>query len=148
MTIQVQRPIPKSLWVALPAVLLTVSDAVLTLGFQPPSYWGGDYVSAAEYSPIGAAFLHIHPIAFAAWMTLWACLIVVVALFLQEPWNRVWALMIAIGHTAGTFDWLEDLNYMGALLIFFVTALLTVISWKKADALPEAAAPTITRSRA
>ena len=127
--------IVRTAWVALPAIVLTFADTALTLLFQPSSYWAGDLFSAHEYSPWGAGLLHVHPAAFAAFMLAWACVIVVIAGMLREPWNRVWALMIVIGHSAGAFDWLEDLDYTAALFTFLGAALLTVFCWGKAAAL-------------
>jgi hypothetical protein len=136
----VNRPSPGSSsqrrWIVLPAVVLTACDAVLTLLFQPSSYWSGDFATAHEISPLGAATLQLHPMAFGAFMFAWACVIVLVAFRLKEPWNRVWVLMIVIGHSAGAFDWLEDLSYLGALPSFFAAALVTVFCWRKGDPAP------------
>ena len=129
-----RRSSPHRVWIVLPAVLLTISDAALTLLFQPWSYWSGEFATAHEISPLGAAFLRIHPLAFGAFILAWASLIVIIAFRLNEPWNRVGVLMIVLGHTAGVFDWLEDLSYVGALPVFFIAALVTVYCWRRGDA--------------
>ena len=85
-------------WIVLPAILLTISDAALTLLFQPSTYWSGEFATAHEISPLSAAFFHIHPLAFGAFMLAWASLIVIIAFRLNEPWNRVGVLMIVLGH--------------------------------------------------
>jgi len=121
-------------WIVLPAILLTISDGALTLLFQPSTYWSGEFATAHEISPLGAAFLHIHPLAFGAFMLAWTSLIVIIGLRLNEPWNRVGVLMIVLGHTAGVFDWLEDLSYIGALPAFFIAALVTIYCWRRSDA--------------
>jgi hypothetical protein len=43
--------------------------------------------------------------------------------------------MIVMGHTTGTFSRLEELNYTPALIVFLAAALLTIFSWRRADAL-------------
>jgi hypothetical protein len=68
-------------------------------------------------------------------MLLWILVIVVVGLLLSAPWDHVWTLMIVIGHATGSFDWLEDFSYFGALPFFLLAALLTVFSWRKADSI-------------
>jgi hypothetical protein len=141
-----RRPSPPRFWIVLPAILLTISDAALTLLFQPSTYWSGEFATAHEVSPLGAAFLHIHPLAFGAFMLAWASLIVIIASRLNEPWNRVGVLMIVLGHTAGVSDWLEDLSYVGALPAFFIAALVTVYCWRRSDAASPARA-TIQRPR-
>jgi hypothetical protein len=122
-------------WIVLPAIVLTLADAALTLAAQPAAYWAGDYLLAQEYSPWAAVLLYIHPSAFGAFMIAWAGLAVLVGVLLNEPWNKVWILMIVMGHTTGTFSRLEELNYTPALIVFLAAALLTIFSWRRADAL-------------
>ncbi len=128
-------PLAARAWIVLPAIVLTLTDAALTLAAQPASYWAGDYMAAQEYSPWAAALLYLHPSAFGGFMIAWAGVALLVGVLLNEPWNRVWILMIAMGHTTGAFGRLEDLNYTPALVRFFAGALLTIFSWRRADAI-------------
>lgn len=121
-------------WIVIPAIVLTLADAALTLGAQPNEYWAGNYLSAQEYSPWAAALLYRHPGAFAAFMVAWAVLALLVGLLLNEPWNRVWVLAIVMGHTTGTFARLQELGYSPALLTFLAAALLTIFCWRTSEA--------------
>ena len=118
-----------------PAVALTALDGALTLFGQSLAYWAGEYSAAHEFSPLGAAFLHIHPAAFAGLMLVWTGVILLVGLLLRERWGHVWSLMVVIGHSTGSFDWLEDFHYFGALLLFLAASLLTVFCWRKAGSI-------------
>jgi hypothetical protein len=116
-------------------VVLTILDGALTLFGQSLAYWAGEYAAAHEFSPLGAAFLHFHPAAFAGLMLVWIGVIILVGLLLREPWGHIWSLMIVIGHSTGSFDWLEDLDCFGALLLFFAASLMTVFCWRKAGSI-------------
>lgn len=142
MTPVATRTLGRRAWIAAPAVVLTALDGALTLFGQSIAYWAGQYSAAHEVSPLGAAFLHIHPAAFAGLMLAWVGVIMLVGLQLGEPWGHIWSLMIVIGHSTGAFDWLEDFHYFGALLLFLAASLLTVFCWRKAGSMGDRHPPS------
>jgi hypothetical protein len=55
-------------WLWLPVVLTWLFNNAVTLLYQPPAYWSGDYVRAQEAAPIALWLLKLHPLAFEAGM--------------------------------------------------------------------------------
>ncbi|HMK08360.1 MAG TPA: hypothetical protein VK449_04940 [Anaerolineales bacterium] len=131
------RPLRSRAWIVFPAVVLTALDGLLTLYRQPLAYWAGEFSASHEYSPLGHFFLALHPAAFAGMMLFWTLVVFLGGLLLEDPWGRIWALMIVIGHTTGSFDWLQSFNYFGGLTVFLAAAAMTVFSWRKADRLAD-----------
>jgi hypothetical protein len=122
-----------SLWIVLPAIVVTLADWAVTFIFQPPIYWSGAFEARSEISPLGHGLLGIHPLAFSAFMVIYILVIVALVLFLKSPWNKVVALVVIVGHTAGIYGWLKDRNYWSAFPVFFLVGLMTVLCWQKAD---------------
>lgn len=121
-------------WIVLPALLLILADAALTLLFQPASYWNLAYINRIETSPLGSAILARHPALFAAFILAWILAVVLLQLLLREPWNRASALAVVVGHTAGIYGWLVTRDYWFTIPTFVLVGILTVACWRTADA--------------
>jgi hypothetical protein len=106
---------------------------VTTFILQPSIYWTGAYQTHEEISPLGSAILRIHPAAFAAFISAWAIIVLLLVGLLREPWNRVIALAVVVGHTAGIYGWLDVRSYWSTIPIFIAVAAITVLCWRKAD---------------
>jgi hypothetical protein len=124
-----------SLWLVLPAIVVTLADWAVTFFFQPPAYWTGAFEARSEISPLGHGLLGIHPLVFSAFMVIYILVIVALVIFLKSPWNKVVALVVVIGHTAGIYGWLKDRSYWSAMPVFFLVGLMTVLCWQKATKL-------------
>ena len=122
-----------SLWLVLPAVVVTLADWAVTFFLQPPAYWTGAFEARSEISPLGYRLLGIHPLVFSAFMAIYILVIVALVLFLKSPWNKVVALVVIVGHTAGIYGWLKDRSYWSAIPVFFLVGLMTVLCWQKAE---------------
>ena len=133
-------------WLILPAILVAFSDAAQTLFFQPSTYWAGEFYTAHENNLLGAIFLHIHPLAFVAFMFAWISVFVFLGLRLPHPWDKVAVLTVVLGHTSGTFGRLEHLSFMGSLPVFFLAALITILCWNRAETLAGAFPQAATRA--
>jgi hypothetical protein len=122
-----------SFWLVLPAIVCTLADWAATFIFQPPAYWTGAFEARSEISPLGRGLLSIHPVAFSVFMIAWILIIVILVFTLKNPWNKVVALVVIIGHTAGIYGWLKDRSYWSAFPVFLFVGLMTVLCWQKAD---------------
>jgi hypothetical protein len=120
-------------WIALPAIVVVVADWAMTFFYQPAAYWRGAFDARSEISPLGYGLLGIHPVAFTAFMIAWILIITSLVFMLKNPWNKVVALTVIVGHTAGIYGWLKDRSYWSAYPIFLLIGLMTVLCWQKAD---------------
>ena len=132
MTIPSPRSRAHALWFILPAVLVAVADATITLYLQTSTYWLGLFSTAAENNPLGAFFLRLHPLAFIGFMFIWVSLIVALGLCLRQPWSTVAGLTVLLGHTAGIFGTLKRFGFVAALSTFLLVALITTFCWRRA----------------
>jgi hypothetical protein len=107
---------------------------MLTFLFQPTSYWTGAYESYEEISPLGAAILRIHPAAFAAFVLAWMAAVLVIVGVLREPWNRMIALAVVVGHAAGIYGWLDERSTWSTISVFLTVGAITVLCWRQAEA--------------
>jgi len=82
------------------------ADAALTLLMQSPEYWSGSYEFASESEVIGAMTLRAHPLAFVAWIVLWAAILGTVILFVPRFIARTISVAAALLHTFGLLSWL------------------------------------------
>jgi hypothetical protein len=120
-------------WIGLPAIILIVADATATFAFQSSSYWAGSFADRIETSPLGAAIFGRHPALFGGFILIWALVIIVLLAWLPRPLNKVLALAVVVGHTAGIYGWLVLKNYWYAIPVFLLVGILTVACWQKAD---------------
>jgi hypothetical protein len=119
-------------WLALPALAVTFADAALTLQRQPPEYWSGQFATGIENNPIGAFFLHTHPLAFVLFMLAWISLVVFLGSRLRQPWAFVTMLTVTLGHTAGAYSHLRRFHVVAALSVFLLVSLVASYCWAKA----------------
>jgi len=87
-------------WAALAA------DATVTLLLQSPDYWSGRYEAASEGEVIGAMMLRLHPLAFLAWIAVWALALAVVIALAPRIIARIICVGAALLHTFGLLNWL------------------------------------------
>ena len=87
-------------WAALAA------DATVTLFLQSPDYWSGHYEAASEGEVIGAMTLRLHPLAFLAWIAVWALALAIMIALVPEIIARIICVGAALLHTFGLLNWL------------------------------------------
>lgn len=90
---------------AAPYVALTV-DAGLTLLMQSHDYWSGRYEAASEAEVIGAMTLRLHPLAFVAWIVVWASILGLVIALVPHILARITSVAATLLHTFGLLTWL------------------------------------------
>jgi hypothetical protein len=128
-------------WILLPAIVMILLDVGVTMYFQPQDYWQVNYELTTETSPIGVFLLHIHPAAFFGFMFTYIVVLGFLITLLPIPWNRILALAIVVGHTAGVYSWVRHRNYWLVIGIFILVAAFTVFSWQRADMLNRYSVP-------
>ena len=82
------------------------ADASLTLLLQSSDYWSGRYEAASEAEVIGATTLRIHPLAFVAWIAVWAFALAVVIALVPRIIARITSVAAALLHTFALLNWL------------------------------------------
>jgi hypothetical protein len=82
------------------------ADAALTLFMQSPEYWSGRYEFASEAEVIGATTLRLHPMAFVAWIVLWAAILGTVIVLTPRLIARIVSVAAALLHTFALLSWL------------------------------------------
>ena len=87
-------------WAALSA------DATVTLLLQSSDYWSGRYEAASEGEVIGAMALRIHPLAFLAWIAVWALALAIMIALVPQIIARIICVGAALLHTFGLLNWL------------------------------------------
>jgi energy-coupling factor transporter transmembrane protein EcfT len=110
-------------------------DVWATMYFQPQDYWQVSYELTTEMSPIGMILMRIHPAAFLVFMLAYIIVVTLLVFWLPVPWNRIIALALVVGHTAGVYSWVRHRSYWAVIGIFIVVAAITVYSWQRAEML-------------
>ncbi|HEY5883913.1 MAG TPA: hypothetical protein VIT88_04460 [Pyrinomonadaceae bacterium] len=87
-------------WAALTA------DATLTLLLQSQYYWSGHYEAASEAEVIGAMTMRLHPLAFVAWIVVWASILGVIIVLLPPILARITSVAATLLHAFGLLSWL------------------------------------------
>jgi len=82
------------------------ADATVTLLLQSPDYWSGRYEAASEAEIIGAMTLRLHPLAFLAWIAVWALALAIVIALVPRIIARITCVAAALLHTFGLLNWL------------------------------------------
>jgi hypothetical protein len=82
------------------------ADATVTLLLQSPDYWSGRYEAASEGEVIGAMTLRLHPLAFVAWIAVWAVALGVVIVLVPRIIARITCVAAALLHTFALLNWL------------------------------------------
>lgn len=123
-------------WAALAA------DATVTLLLQSPEYWSGQYETASEGEVIGAMMLRAHPLAFVAWIAVWALVLATVIVLVPQIIARIICVGAALLHTFGLLNWLltQTSNPYLTYSCGLICAALIVYSLERKDAETEARA--------
>jgi hypothetical protein len=123
-------------WAALAA------DATITLLLQSPEYWSGRYEYASEGEVIGAMTLRLHPLAFVAWIAVWALALAIVIVLVPQIIARIISVAAALLHTFALLQWLlmQSSNVYLVYSCGLVCAALIVYSLERKDAETEARA--------
>ncbi len=117
------------------------ADATVTLLLQSPEYWSGRYETASEGEVIGAMMLRLHPLAFLAWIAVWALALAIVIALVPQIIARIVCVSAALLHTFALLQWVltQSSNPYLAYLCGLVCAVLIVYSLeRKTDAKTEA----------
>ena len=88
-----------------PYAALTV-DAALTMLMQSQDYWSGRYEAASEGQVIGAMTLRLHPLAFVAWILVWASILALVIALVPQVLARITSVAATLLHTFALLSWL------------------------------------------
>jgi hypothetical protein len=106
------------------------ADAGVTLLLQSSDYWSGRYEAASEAEVIGAMTLRLHPLAFVAWIAVWAVALAVVIALVPRIIARITCVAAALLHTFGLLAWLFawSSNPYATYLCGLVSAALIVYS--------------------
>jgi hypothetical protein len=80
-------------------------DNGLTLFWQPPAYWSGDYNAANEISPSFREFLTIHPLMFVAMTLVWMGVFSTLIALLPQQGAKTVAVTVVMGHMIGAGSW-------------------------------------------
>jgi hypothetical protein len=81
------------------------ADAAVTLLLQSPDYWSGRYEAASEAEVIGAMTLRLHPLAFLAWIAVWAAMLGAVIALAPRIIARITCVAAALLHTFALLTW-------------------------------------------
>ena len=82
------------------------ADAAVTLLLQSSDYWSGRYEAASEAEVIGATTLRIHPLAFVAWIAVWAAALGIVIALVPRIIARITCVAATLLHTFALLTWL------------------------------------------
>jgi len=105
------------------------SDAAITLLRQDESFWSGRYDLAAESEIIGREMLRLHPVAFMAWISIWATLLGLLMIYCPRPLARFVCVAAALLHTFGLLTWMRHpFNPYLIYLLGILSAVLIVYS--------------------
>jgi hypothetical protein len=98
------------------------ADAALTLLMQSQDYWSGRYEAASEAEVIGAMTLRLHPLAFVAWILVWASILALIIVLVPPILARITSVAATLLHTFALLSWLSGWSsnpyvvYLGGLL--------------------------------
>ena len=81
-------------------------DAALTLLMQSQDYWSGRYEAASEAEVIGEMMLRLHPLAFVAWIVVWASILALIIALVPLILARITSVAAALLHTFALLTWL------------------------------------------
>lgn len=82
------------------------ADATLTLLMQSQYYWAGHYEAASEAEVIGAMTLRLHPLAFVAWIIVWASILGLIIVLVPPILARITSVAASLLHTFALLSWL------------------------------------------
>ena len=128
----------RKLWLCLPPVLMGFVDMGVTMWFQEPEYWAGDYSAALEANPHAAWLMQRHPLANAVGFVAYLVVVCVLTLKLPRRPSLIVSLGATIGHTWGTTTWLPNRvpeDYWVSILVCVLAGLIVVLCWQAAGIL-------------
>src|SRR5205823_2747767 len=115
-----------------PLVISCLSDAVITLVFQPEAYWAGDYSQAQENTKVYCLLMASHPALFLAGVIAYMAISCLATLTVAPRFGRYIVMALSCVHIWATTTWLW-LNirmnnwlygFPGVLLCLFLLACL------------------------
>ena len=115
------------------------ADAALTLLLQSDYYWSGYYEAASEGEVIGATALRLHPLAFVAWILIWASIVALLIALTPRSIARTTSVAATLLHTFALLTWVMTRSSSPYLVYFcgLVCAALIVYSLEhKSDKYP------------
>jgi hypothetical protein len=110
----------------------------VTLLFQPPAYWAGQFDKVNEGSPIDHWMLAQHPLVFVTWVASWITAFSVVLRYLPTRVSLTIALLLILGNASGANSWLMLRLPSGFWIgygMFVLIAALVIVTWGKAGVL-------------
>ena len=95
------------------------SDIAVTLGYQPASYWRGDYTTAVDANPIVQLAMQIHPVVLIACTTLAIVATSYLILRLRPDWAIDFCVFLVIAHAICVCGWIarQETNWLVPCLI-------------------------------
>jgi hypothetical protein len=110
---------------------------------QTGKYWGGRYLEALEANPVAFPLLSQHPLVFAAGITIWIILFLVLIILLPMRPAMILSITITFGHLWGAGGWVMNCTVMTGcpytmfyghwicLTLILVAAILIVVACEK-----------------
>jgi len=123
-------------WFCIPPIVLCLIDSTITLIGQSAEYWQGNYELANEGCPPMCVMLQMHPLAFEGAIFAWIFAFVAVLLLVPRWLGRSLSIAILLGHTWGTYTWLEfrfHYGYWTMIALFLFSGLLTGLCFEKSE---------------
>ena len=121
-------------WLCVAPVAICALDQSLTLWFQHPEYWRGNYAFANESNPLFSWLLSRHPLAFEAGILAWVSFFCMVLIHAPKRFAMAASIALIIGHTWGAATWLiarVNHGYWLCIAIFFIADATVVLTWEQ-----------------
>jgi hypothetical protein len=122
----------RKLWLCVGPIFLCLLDSGVTLLFQEPEFWAGDYAQARETNPPMRWLLQRHPLAFEAAVLGWIIAFSVAIFWLPERPARVISFALILGHTWGASTWIANFVPHGFWVtgaLFLLSAIFIELTW-------------------
>jgi len=111
-------------WKYLGPAILALMDGGITLAGQTREYWS-DYQQTNEMSPIFAAVLRIHPLAFVLAVLIWIAGFCLLIRFLPGRLSLVTSVSFMTGHFMGFLTWVFYHYQASWYLVFLLVPLFS-----------------------
>lgn len=124
----------RRLILAVPPIVMCLTDAVLTLAGQSAAYWGGNLSDVNEISPDMNRLLGISPFTFLGGVILWIALFTIYIYAMPSTIALAITLTVTLGHSIGSATWViwwppygYQLTMLGCVMVgILVTVSLTL----------------------
>jgi hypothetical protein len=126
-------------WLCVAPASVCAVDATVTLLFQPPTYWAGQFGTVNEGSPIDHWMLVQHPLVFVTWVATWIAAFSTALQYLPTRASLIVSLLLILGNASGASSWLIWRLPSGFWIgygMFGLFAALIIVTWAKAGVLP------------